>query len=626
MPTNFNNQLPTVQVGPGSFREQAYVDSTGDLDGLPKAFEEAAEASSDVVLSFYKLDETKAAAKQEEMYSKARKLKRNIYEAALAKDQKAELEFTAQLEDLKIAERQGAISGTNSSVRQETVLKTYINRFPHLEDKFRTLYSSTRSSAQASKEQFEDPIEAGVDAAIKEATAAGMTVGAYLNMKRAQTQLEFDMKNLEFKAKLGQFLEVDIDQTFQTSLVPLAVSSAQQFLKAGVQEFTNNGLDYDGNKAKADFIARGKLEAATAVGALYQLAKKSNNPNAQISRQFLEERRAQIEKVFTDIAASGVFDSFDSLKSMQRSMEIGSIRSLQELGKFSPVLAEIAKRNPEQAGEIIFKDFSRSLELYKKGRRDLLSALGDSATNAIDAARLKYQLAIIDQWQGNELAMDWKNFVDAGTFQSTGDPGVDAAKLSVMVQTVLGSDKTTPEDKANGVKAAIEAEKTHSDKEFAPSPVWYKDPVRRKVLQTNEKAKADFTKTLDNAAADMVTSSLQELGDSLVFAPQPEFEDPRQPWKFYSNGGPFGAPKATGVDKSVATGFSAKEAASRNTTKKLNQMYWSYRMMYGRAAAERWAFQIVDETKAVKEEREAAAEKEGKKSKSSSSGETFDPK
>lgn len=630
MPSNFNSAAPTVQVGPGSFREQAYVDSQGDLEGLPEALGQAAELSSDLVVANFERRADTELANQEEMYSKARQLKRNIYDAGLVGDQKAELEFQSQLEDLKIAERQGAISGSNSQIRQESTLKTYINRYPHLEDRFRKSYSSTRARAEASREQFEDPIEAGMDELLKRATSNGRAVGAQLAVERAEQQLASDMKNLEYKAKLGANLETDLDFTIQTSLVPLAVSSAQSFIKAGVQEFTQKGLDYDGAKAKADFIARGKLEAATAVQQIYQLIGKANSPNVQISRQFLEDKRAQIEKVFTDIAETGVFDSFDSLKSMQRSMEIGSIRSIQELGRFSPVLAEIAKRNPEQAGEIIFKDFSRSMELYKKGRRDLLVALGDNASNAIDASRLKYQLAIIDQWSGNELAADYRNFTTAGTFQSTGDPGTDAAKLSVLVQTVLGSDKTTPEDKANGVKAALEAEKVHSPNgtDFAPSGVWYKDPVRRKALQTNEQAKQDFTKVIDDAAANIVSNGAQLLGKSLVFAPQPEFEDPKQPWKFYSNGGPFGAPDQSNrgaPPTAFVPGLGGMPTAvadpARATIKNLNNMYWSYRMLYGRAAAERWAFQIIDESAAVRKEKEDADKKEKE-----AKDDGFDPK
>ena len=629
MPKSFNNSNDTSSVGPGSFREQAYVDDEGSLTGLDKALEGAAAFSSDLVVGGFQKQAEKEAKDQEELYSKARELKRNIYDAGLAGDQKAELEFQSKLEDLKIAERQGAISGSNSSIRQETLLKGYVNRFPHLEERFRKSYSSTRARAEASREQFEDPIEAGIDQVIKEATAAGMTVGSYLNVKAAQEKAKTDIADLEYRAKLGVSIENDVDAMFQSSVIPLSMASASRTIAQQVQNYKQQGIEYDAGKAKADFLFRAQQEAAIVTGELYNILRSSKNPDATLSREFVEAKRQQVLNAYKQIADSGVFESFDTLNSMKRSMEIGTQQAFRDMAKFSPLMAEFVKNNPKEGFAFVFEDFNKVLGQYKAGRRAELAAIANSPdADPITQGRLSFQIAVIDAWGQGELARDVTGATELGTPPpQSRDPGVDAAKMDIINKSVLGSKTTTPQQKSNTIKAGLEAEARAKRPSDAPGPsaVWYKDPIRRRAIQTNPEAGKEMTTRIDNAAAALFNGDIQKFSPNLgglSFTPQPEFEDAQQPWKFYGdNGGPFGAPKDT------AEGFVGDARITRSlvaggtdrTIKGLNNMYWNYRLVNGRDAAEAWAQDLVGQFKAAKEEEKAAKEAEAKANKEATS-------
>jgi hypothetical protein len=612
MPKNFNDSIGTPQVGPGSFRETAYVDAGGDLEGLDKALAGAADLSNDIVLnSFNKSAEAEVAA-QEEKYSRARALKRGVYDAALAKDEKAELEFQSKLEDLKIAERQGAISGSNSQIRQDTVLKNFVNRFPHLEDKFRKSYSGTRERADAARSQFEDPIEAGQDALIKEANAEGLSVTALLEIKRKEREAKVRLRSAEEKARFGLSIEDDIDDIFNSTLIPLTLASAQRSIAQTVENYRRTGTEYDANKIKADFIFRGELEAGAASQGLNDIIRTVGGKDAVLSREFRDSRVNQVRKVYADIANSGVFDSFDTLNSMERGMKIGTIQGLKALAKFSPLLAEAVKLDPKNGFEFVFKGFNDTLEVYKKGRRADLQNLRDKNANPIDSARLEYQIAVIDQWGQGELANDYTGFVRDGVAPPTsGDPEIDAAKTSILTKSVLGSSKVPPEQKTKAATAAIKAEQQYSKpgEYIGPSLVWYKDPVRAKVLQSDKTVQKEMTTAIDNSVVAMtVNKDNAELGKALIFAPQRDREDVNAPEKVYRFGGPFSAESAMvaeNVGRSANLGLNPLDASpiGRNV-KALNTMYWIRRKMFGPVDAENWAFEVLAAFKPEPEKKE----------------------
>lgn len=638
MPKNFNVSNNTVSVGPRSFTEQAYVDDEGDLTGLDKTLESAAALSSDlVVASFNKKSEASVEA-QEEMYSKARQLKRQIYDAGLAGDQQAELQFQSQLEDLKIAERQGAINGTNSQVRQETLLKSYINRYPHLEDRFRKAGSATRARAEASRSQFEDPIEEGIDQVVKEATAAGMTVGAYLNVKKEQQAAELDLKDIELRSKLGVSIENDVDNLFQSKIVPLSMASFQRFIAQSVENYSQKGIEFDANKAKADFLFRAQQEASIISSEIYNIVKASPNPNATLSREFVEAKRQQILSAAKQVADSGVFESFDTLNSMKRAMEIGTQQGLRDLAKFSPLLAEMVKLNPKDGFDFVYKDFAKTLETYRAGRRAQLKQLASSsAADPITSSRLNYQISVIDAWGQGELAKDVTDFTELGTPPvSSGDTGVDAAKTSILTKSVLQSTVMDKDQKANAVKAALDAEDRARTPLDAPGPssIWYKDPTRRRVIQTNEKARAEITKRIDNAAAVLFDRDLSKLDSGfggLQFAEDLERENPEKPWESYPNGGPFGAP-SNQAKSSRGVGAGGRPSAApvmvagplsdvqSGPIGGLNRMYWAYRYANGREEANLWARDLITQFKETKDAEAKALADEGKKNGKDSQG------
>lgn len=617
MPRDFYNSLDTVNLGPENFREDLEFDQDGKLEGLTDALNATADISNLFVLENFERQNKQAQDQEDELYTKARELKRGIYEAGIAGDSKTELQFQAALEDLKKAERQGAITGANGAIRQEALLKNYVNRYPHLEESFRKSYSSTRARAEASKEQFEDPIEAGMDSLIKEATSQGYTVAQWLSIKTAQQDLELQTKRLQMKSMLGQQIEDDVNLEFENNVIPLAVADAQRTLTGLVQYANQKGIEFDGNKFKADFILAGKRAAGQVAARLNDIVKRSPAPDASLSRTFIDDKRREVEKVYEDIVASGVFDSYDTLSSMERGLKIGSIQGLKELAKFSPLLAELVRLNPKEGYELIYKDFNKIFEEYKKGRTDFAKILIQNNPNGLDAARVKYQLDVINRWGGKELAADYRSFVEDGAPPApTGDPDVDAGKVSILAQTVLGSPSTTSQQKTQAVRGALEAEKLNSKEFIGPSPVWFRNPVRLNALRNNPEAAKIMDDEIESsaaAAAQAIAANVQAQSE-LYFSPRYEEEPDNEPWKIYKSpigfgvGGPFElagfaqnpdgsrkAPKSGGYR--VAAGGTGARAAFvspvANHVQALNDMYWTYRSIHGLTEANRWAEQVL---------------------------------
>lgn len=608
MPREFTGSLDT----PTNMRFGAdeFVSGESPWAGVVKPLENLAAATNNLALQSMQNAQEQEIGKQDEYYAEARQLKRKIFDSAQSGDAQAEAEYMGKLENLKIAERQGAISGTNAQVRKESLLRSYINRFPHLEEQLRRQYSSTSYMARlerAEREQFKDPIETGVDEAIKTATSLGMGVGEYLNLQRRLKVIDVNTKELELQAKMGANVENEVDQLFNDNVVQVSSSTAGNFLSRTIKEYEAKGIEFDAGKIGLDLEFLKQQEMVNARRALYGIRDRSSFPDGAMSREFIESKIKQIEKVYDDVKPH--LESFDTLKAYERIRKIGTERALNTLGSYNPLAAFMISIDPSKAA-FMFQDFDKNLNVFKTSGMSRLDALRDiaiKAGDAFEATRLRFQKDLIRQWyqNGDAVAQDFRDVVEHGVPpQQMGDVEVDAHRLNAVTSSALGSPNVPIENKVKTAKAALAAEQQWSGpgEYLAPTMLWVTDPNKSKMLQ-NPEFKAEMTQNLDNSVAGLsrkITSPEMAKGLNFVTDLEREQQFGREPWKAYPTGGPW-------IHQAETSG---KNAASRKMAEQsdvgdadfapdirplldaLNHEYWIYRKMHGAAAAEEWANQF----------------------------------
>src|SRR5690606_22025405 len=116
------------------FGADEFVDASNSLEGLSEGARALADLSGHFIRKNLQEDLLAEEANAENRESELRRLKQEWYQAADRRDEEQVNNFGQQIEELIIAERQGAISGSNASIRKEALLRSYINRFPHREE------------------------------------------------------------------------------------------------------------------------------------------------------------------------------------------------------------------------------------------------------------------------------------------------------------------------------------------------------------------------------------------------------------------------------------------------------------------------------------------------------------
>lgn len=601
MPREFsgNVQTPTDL----RFGADEFVDDGGhDLDKVAKSLGALNTAMETQAVRQYRDQEQVEVNNQEELYGQARKLKRGIYDSALAGDDAAISDYTNKLENLKIAERQGAISGTNGQIRKESLLRTYINRFPHLEDELRRSYSSVHAQARAEREQFKDPIEEGIDDAIKQATASGMDVGEYLNMQHRQKKIELDTKELELQAKMGTNVENQVDNMF-TDVVHTEQMRVNNLMERTIRELSQQGVEFNAEKVAGDINNWKQQAMIEARRVLYGIRDRSDYPDGVMSREFVDSRVKQIGDLYDEkVKFAG---SFDTLKEYTRAREIGKERNIASLSKYDPMLGFMLSMDPEKAGEIVFKDWYPNEQVYLNGglsRYNVLIQQADTAGDTMTGVRMRFQKNLLNSWYGDgkAVAHDVKRAMEDGEPpEPTGYPEVDANKLNMITTSMLNSPNVKPEQKAKVASAALKAEKYWSGpgEYLAPSKLWYTDPARRNVLRANDPMRKEMTTNIENGTTDIVRQiDDPQIAAGMMFAPQMEEETKftREPWRAYRNGGPWSSPHINKPQVARSTSMSAANPKTEQTIKALNDSYWIMRGMHGPQKAEEWAMQVQD--------------------------------
>jgi hypothetical protein len=592
------------------FEADKFVDTSNRWESAPKDAAALADATGTLALNQVQTLFTDEANNQKDYYTSARALKQGMFEAATREDDDAVNEYGRKLQDLKVAEKQGLISGTNSQVRQESLLKQTINRYPHREEKIRQMYSSTRARAAAEKEQFKDPQEEGIDALIQRSFSAGRNPAQQLSYERAIENFDLQKKQFDSRVMLGQDIQQDFGAMVDKEFTTVAYDGVMQWLDAAAGMFKTNPKmtieEAQGGyeQVKAQILLSYDKNVA-------QLLRQSGNPDAVLNRDFVMSKRKQVEDMMDGVGKK--ISSMDELEKKKRMMEWGKQLGYEKLMKYDPLIAWMVTANPEKGAALAFNDWDKAQQVIRTQGVEKWNVLINQAHGS-DKSIMQFQRDMITGWDGQSQSTYWQSIAGNGTPpESTGFPMVDATRVGAVVSTTLNSPNATPEMKSNAAQASLKAERQYSEpgEYLGPSSVNYKDPGLRKALREDKEFQNLMDTEIESSAASILNKmSGKEEMQAIQFAPQMEREG-RDPEKAYPTGGPFTSEVGVKENASAnarmgrtmgATSQSWDLASSKQYVDALNKMYWIKRTMYGPATAEDWASTVVSEAQAAADE------------------------
>lgn len=599
------------------FGANEFVDTSNPLEALPDAAKALAEGTGLLATRSAQAVFDEQTNAEKDYYTKAREAKQGLWEASRpeARDDEAVAKYSQQLMDLKIAEKQGLISGANSQIRQETILKQTINRFPHREEEIRRMYSSTRARAALEREQFKDPIEEGIDAMVSRAFGAGRTPAEQIDFERAAEAYTVFKQNAEMRATLGTDLQNEFSEMIDRNFSTLAYAEVANWLKVARSQFEQD-------PTMTVEMAKGQLEQVkTQILLGYQrtvndIVRRSPNPDAVLSRDFVTSKRSEVAKMIDDLGAG--ITSMDQLVAKQRMMEWGKQLGYEKLMKYDPLLAWTVVSNPEKGAAFILGDWDKTEHIMRTAGVSELNVIIQNSTGA-EKTRLQFQRDMILGWNGLSQSEYFDDMLGRGVAPpTTGMPEVDAARTNAVISNALNSSNATPEMKTNAAKAALDVEKKYSKpgEYVGPSAVWYKDPARRNALRSDPQFQEQMKTEVENSAANLI-QNITDAGaaSSISYLRQAEFEPTDKPWSLYTQGGPFVSTQAdvSHTDKLNTTTLVAGDL--RKAVLGLNHMFWIKTVMEGGSAADQWAMTVLREAEQVEKENKEAAEAEAEKKK-----------
>jgi hypothetical protein len=610
------------------FGADSFVDRSSNAEAIAATGKALNQVGSTLINKSLRDQIVAADAQEQSQYAEVQKKKRQLYEAADRKDQVAVDKFTKELNDLTIAENQGAISGTNASIRKESLLRSYINRFPHREEELRQTYSTTRAALQAGRARMvNDPFEDGIDDVIKESVMKGKSPIQVLEDRQhadfmARAQLDF-----QYQVSLGKSVEGELEQAFDQHAMPRFYAQATDYINMAFRQAQTQG----GGDVQVETIKRNlELMKSAAMSHVSETinaiagARRTDEEGMPImSAEFRSAQAKKVADLFDGLIKNA--DNVDTLKQYQRGLEYLKYDTLANLRKVDPMLrALIDMGQGEWAGKYLAEDYPRVAAVRFTQGKAGLQALMDNAATPMERNRLKLQMMMLDN-VGEDAPMDLENIVKRGAPPvSTGDPYVDAVKLSAYTDSILKSQNAPTEVKDNAGAAILETEKQDSSY-LGPGAHWYKNPIHRQTLRASEPLKARMREETISMLA-TVSRKLKEkpeLAATLMFAPNLEADmlQPKAPWKAYRTGGPFtiqgDETNPANVDFEEASRmpvFGPMVPDDKVILDTLNNAYWTIRMMDGAAKAEDWAAQILAQRDADAEEKKKEDEKKSKES------------
>lgn len=635
MPTQFTGNVePPKNL---QFGADSYVDSSNSLEGLEEGAKALQATTGQFVMKRLQNDILAEDATNQSRYEEIRRTKKALYDAADNRDEENVVKFGRQLEELTIAENQGAISGSNASIRKESLLRTYITRFPHREEEIRQMYSTTRRQLQEGRAaKVSDPIEEGINDVLEEAVKKGKSPISVLEDRQHNEYMDRAIKDMQYQVALGGQIAGPLEQAFDQNAMPIFFADATDYIHYAMQTAQAAGADVDAVTVKRnlEIMKQGARQKVSAT--INNLLAVSPEPGATLSPDF---RNAQLKKV--DDLYDGMIaysENVDTLKAYARGLEFQKNKTVSELRKVDPMLRGLIDIGAvEYAGKYLAEDYPAvATVLFTQGRAGL-EALLKNAQTPMERNRLKLQMHMLgDGYDPDQQAADLTGVVQSGTPpEPTGDSYVDAIRLSGITDSLIKSSNVPPEVKDNAGVAILEAEKSEGSY-LGPGAHWYKNPTHLRQLSGSDSLKARMREEITGTSAS-VTRQLSrdpELAKSLMFAPnlEEDMKNHRYPWKAYTTGGPFGTgvisdreDKANLAALNDLDSLSQQDASAKGIVDTLNNAYWILRRIDGAPAAEDWASQILElrdeEQELIKKEKAA---KEGDEEQSFDQQPVFD--
>lgn len=596
------------------FGADEYVDSSNSLAGLEEASKALAATTGTFVERSLRNDILAEAAAEDSRYEEIRRTKRALYDAADNMEEEQVAKFSKQLEELTIAENQGAISGNNASIRKEALLRQYINRFPHREEEIRQLYSTTRRQiAESRASRVSDPLEAGINDVIEEATKRGTSPIAVLERRRHEDFMNKAALDAQYSAALGVDIAPQIEQAFQEHAMPIFYADAVEYVQNAWKQAQQSGSDIDAINVKRHLEAMKQGALMRVAGTINNLVAASDEPGATLPAELRNNIRSQVASLYDGMIAMA--DNVDSLKAYARGLEFQKNKTISALRNVDPMIrVGIDIGAPEAMFKYLSEDYPQIATVAFTQGKAGIEAMMKNAPTEMERNRLRFQMRMLgEDYTPQQQADDLKNMIQNGSPPpTTGDPYVDAVRLNALSSSVMASPHLPQEHKDKAGIAVLEAEKGDSSY-LAPGRHWYTNPVRRKQLRSSEVLKSRMEEELISSTASVLRTLSEdpELSNSLVFNQDIEMDQryAQSPWKAYKGGGPFSAQVGDRREDEarLAEQLGLESIAGSKRTwapiiDALNNSYWIMRTMKGVAAAEEWAISILDERDALMSE------------------------
>lgn len=635
MPTKFTGNVDTPTNL--EFGADEYVDNSNSLEGLEEGAKALAATSGYFVMKKLQNDILAEAAAEESRYEEIRRTKKALYDAADNKDEENVVKFGRQLEELTIAENQGAISGNNAGIRKEALLRQYINRFPHREEEIRQMYSATRRQiAEGRAAKISDPVEEGINEVLSEAIKRGTSPVAVLEKRQHEDFMNRAALDAQYNAALGVEISGKLEQAFDQNAMPIFYSDAADYIQLAWTQAQQAGSDIDAVNVKRNLELMKQGARMKVSSTINNILAASQNPSATLSADFRAAQLKKVDQLYDGIIAQA--ENVDSLKAYARGLEFQKNATVSEMRKVDPMLRRLIDIGAvEYAGKYLAEDYPQVASvLFTQGRAGL-EALMRNAPTPMERNRLKLQMHMLgDGYDPDQQADDLAGVIQRGAPpEPTGDSYVDAVRLSAISDSVLKSSNTPPEAKDNAATAILEAEKGESTY-LSPGAHWYKNPTHLRQLRGSEATKNRMREELVSSTTSMIRKMADkpQLASSLVFAQDLERDQRfhKSPWKAYPNGGPFSLiqteaygrsgqndPNVDYEELSKAPIIGMMVPDDKVILDSLNNSYWTIRAIDGVAAAEGWAMEILNQRDADSE-----AEGEGEGNKAEEEIPTFD--
>lgn len=592
MPSNFNKSLDTMSAPDNS--ATGYVNTSSVLAQVLPGIVQGAQTLVDTVATnkFQNAVLNTQGTDTRDFKQEIADARDAVFSEAAQKDKQVAAEYQAKYDLLIRAERQGGISGTNAGLRQEALLKQYINRFPHLESQFRSTFSSTRAVNEASKlGAVEDPIDKGRQEAQQAAAKLNMPLAEYL----AKEQEKYNQGIASIRAKNGDNVFGNV-RGIVLNKAKTAFDRIIDNLTSELEAVVSQGGTVDGAEMEARFgILAQQMYFEDVENPIATIMQNAENKDVALSTdQYAYLDRLYKQSLEPALAFIKTQDSLERLKkSNAHRTELRSRMFMDvddEMEKEVPLYTYFSERNPEFATQA-YAELHNNMKHVSEGRINFVENQIKNAQaegNTMEMIQHKLSLAAIRMLTPAQINSVNKDILEGrlDELPTYGNPEADALADQQTLYAANGS--MTQEDQAKVTAAAM---KKNLTLEGRIGIHWVVNPEFNKQLK-NPAARKEIDQAVNSTSTAAISEVPQKDAGSIRFNAD-KATDPNS----YKQG-PFTSPvpRAKSTDGRILGG----DALYLNLDT-LNTSYWIKRTMYGKPTADVWAKEVMAEFEHIAE-------------------------